>query len=224
MDAVVLAAGSSTRMGPGNEKQLARLGGKPMVVFAIERLLEHESIERIILTCRADRVDSMQELMGRYGLGDRVTAVVGGASRQESVSAGLAHVSTPRVLVHEAARPVITRELLERVISAEGVAVVPTVEIPFTVAVGSGGVMTAEIERNTLHNVQLPQAFDTQVLRDAHAYAAEHGERATEDAQLVFRRGHEVVFVDGLVENIKVTYPIDLTIAHTFIFGEGAPV
>ena len=218
MEAVVLAAGNSTRMGPGNEKQLIRLGGKPMVVFALERLLEHAAIEHVFLTCRADRLEVMSDIMASYELTATVTPVEGGSSRQASVLAGLRHVTSERVLVHEAARPVVSYDLIDRVVSASGIAVVPTVEIPFTVAAGNE-VMTAEIERDTLRNVQLPQVFDTKALIEAHEYAVETGSTATEDSQLVFRRGHEVVFVDGLVQNIKVTYPEDLAIASAWIFG-----
>jgi len=217
MEAIVLAAGNSTRMGPGNEKQLARLGGKPMVVFALERLLEHSAIEHIYLTCRADRIEVMSDVMESYELTSSVTPVEGGESRQASVLAGLRHVTSDRVLVHEAARPVVTYALIDRVVSASGIAVVPTVEIPFTVAAGAD-VMIAEIERDTLRNVQLPQVFETRRLLEAHEYAVETGSTATEDSQLVFRRGHEVVFVEGLVQNIKVTYPEDLAIASAWIF------
>lgn len=189
-----------------------------MVVFALERLLEHPDIEHVYLTTREDRLPRMREVLEAYELGDQVTPVAGGATRQESVLAGLRHVRTERVLVHEAARPVISKALVDRVVTAEGVAVVPTVEIPFTVAVGDGK-MTAEIERSTLKNVQLPQAFDTKVLLEAHEHAAETGASSTEDSQLVFRRGHEVVFVEGLVQNIKVTYPEDLAIAEAWIYS-----
>jgi len=218
MQAIVLAAGNSTRMGPGREKQFERVGGKPMMIFALERLLEHPSIEHVFLTSRADRLDAMAQVLESYELGESVTPVEGGATRQASVLAGLRHVTSPRVLVHEAARPVITMELIERVVDSDAAAVVPVIEIPFTVAAGTD-VMTAEIERDTLRNVQLPQVFDTAKLLEAHEYAVESGGSSTEDSQLMFRRGHEVVFVDGLVENIKVTYPEDIAIASGWIFG-----
>lgn len=219
MDAVVLAAGRSTRMGAGRDKQLDRLGGKPLMVFAIERLLDHDAIDRVVVTTRDDRVDRVNEVIASYSLDDLVEVVVGGSSRQESVRIALEHVHSERVLIHEAARPLITSELIERVVSAEGDAVVPVVEIPFTVAIGADR-MEDEIDRDTLRNVQLPQVFDTELLKRAHRVAVEQGATSTEDSQLVFRLGATVTFVDGLVENIKVTYPVDLVIAHAWIFGE----
>lgn len=219
MDAVVLAAGRSTRMGPGSDKQLDRLGGKPLMVFAIEKLLDHSAVDRVVLTTRDDKVDRVNEVLVSYSLVDSVKVVVGGATRQESVKLALDHVESSRVLIHEAARPLITAELVDRVTAPNGPAVVPVIEIPFTVAIGDDK-MDAEIDRQTLRNVQLPQVFNTEMLKQAHAQAAADGASSTEDSQLVFRTGVPVTFVDGIVENIKVTYPIDLIIAHEWIFGD----
>lgn len=219
MDAIVLAAGRSTRMGAGRDKQLDRLGGKPLMVFAIEKLLEHSSVDRVVLATREDKLGQVYEVLESYSLVDAVQVVVGGATRQESVKLALDHVESSRVLIHEAARPLITNELIDRVTAPNDPAVVPVIEIPFTVAIG-GDRMDAEIERKRLRNVQLPQVFDTELLKRAHVQAALEGASSTEDSQLVFRTGVPVTFVDGVVENIKVTYPIDLVIAHEWIFGD----
>jgi 2-C-methyl-D-erythritol 4-phosphate cytidylyltransferase len=221
MDAVILAAGRSTRMGEGRDKQLDRLGGKPLMVFAIEKLLDHDAVDRVVLTTRDDKVDRVKEVLSSYSLTDQVHVIVGGVTRQESVSLALEHVESDRVLIHEAARPLISAELIDRVTSPDDPAVVPVIEVPFTVAVG-GDQMTAEIERKTLRNVQLPQVFNTAILKEAHSRAAAEGQQSTEDSQLVFRLGVPVTFVAGLVENIKVTYPADLVIAHEWIFGDEA--
>ncbi len=219
MDAIVLAAGRSVRMGAGKEKQLMRIGGKPMFIFAVERLLDHGAIDQVILVVRDDRIEHIQSVLDSYQLGDSVMVVPGGATRQESVWCGLQHVTSERVMVHEAARPVISRPLLDRVVAPDDDAVVPVVEIPFTVAVG-GDLMEEMVERNTLRNVQLPQVYRTQVLREAHDLAMRDEFVSTEDSQLVFRMGTPVRFVEGSVENIKVTYPVDFVVAHEWIFGE----
>jgi len=107
-------------------------------------------------------------------------------------------------------------EHFDRVVAVDAPAVVPTHSIPFSVSIG-GDVMEAEIDRSILHDVQLPQAFDTQILRAAHERAVERGETATEDGVLVFRAGHEVRFVEGLPRNLKVTYPVDLVIVESLL-------
>jgi 2-C-methyl-D-erythritol 4-phosphate cytidylyltransferase len=206
-------------MGEGIDKQLVRVGGKPIMIFSLEILLDHPSIDRAVIACQPDRDDEIAAILADYRLDEKCQIVSGGDTRQESVRLGLEAVSSSRVLVHEAARPLITAELIDRLVAEAAPAVVPTIEIPFSVAIG-GDVMTAETDRATLRNIQLPQLFDTQVLRDAHTRARDEGQSSTEDSSLVFRTGHEVRFVEGLSENLKVTYPLDLVVAETLLFGE----
>jgi len=203
-------------MGTGVSKQLVRIGGKPIMLFSIDTLFAHPEIERIVLTYPQGDEESITSVLHDYHL-ERVEMVEGGSTRQESVRKALELITTPRMLLHESARPLITRELIDRVIAVDAPAVVPTYAIPFSVAVG-GDVMEAEIDRSTLRDIQLPQAFDTEILRAAHQRALERDETATEDGMLVFRDGHEVRFVEGLPRNLKVTYPVDLVIAENLIF------
>ena len=107
-------------------------------------------------------------------------------------------------------------------IAVEAPAVVPTYAIPFSVSIG-GEVMEAEIDRSVLNDVQLPQAFDTEIFRDAHQAAFDKGETATEDGVLVFRAGYEVRFVEGLPRNLKVTYPVDLVIVACLLDATSGP-
>lgn len=219
MDAVVLAAGKSSRMGEGVSKQLTRIGGKPMMVFSIERLLEHEEIDRIIVTCPQSLLEQIRGMLGDFRLDNNCVVIAGGATRQESVALALENVQTERVLIHEAARPLITEKLLDRVIGHGGPATVPVTEVPFTVAVGAD-TMESDLNRSTLRNVQLPQVFDTAVLRSAHENARTNGLQSTEDSQLVFWLGQPVAFVEGSESNLKVTYPVDLLVAEALVYGE----
>ena len=219
MDTILLAAGRSVRMGGGQGKQLMRIGGRPMLIFSLERLRSHPDVDLIVITCPPDQQAGIQKVVDDFEVAN-VKLVSGGSSRQESVALALEHVTTSRVIVHEAARPMITHELLDRLIAVDGDAVVPTWEIPFTVAVGDT-VMRDEIDRSTLRNVQLPQVFDTEVLRDAHRQAVEKGQDATEDSMMVFRTGRTVHFVEGSADNLKVTYPVDAYVVNALIFGDG---
>lgn len=216
-------------MGGASQKQLMRVGGRPMLIFSLERLRSHPAMDTIIITCPADRIDDVQRIVHDFSV-PGVALITGGPSRQASVRLALAEVGTPRVLVHEAARPMITHDLIDRVVKAEGDAVVPTWEVPFTVAAaaqpetpaGGTDLMAAEVPRATLRNVQLPQVFDTEVLRSAHVRARELGEESTEDSALVFRMGRAVTFVEGAADNLKVTYPVDAFVVHSFMFGAGS--
>lgn len=218
MDAILLAAGTSRRMGAGVDKQLTRLAGKPVMIFSLERLINHKSIDRVIVTAAPGNIESITAMLADYSLENCCMVVEGGSTRQESVTCGLEHVSTERVLIHEGARPLIDDELIDRVLSINADCVVPTVPIPFTVAVG-GDTMSAELERSELHNVQLPQAFTTEIIKQAHEIAQQKNQVATEDSVLVHRIGYEVVFVEGSNKNIKITHPEDLVIAERLIFG-----
>ncbi len=219
MDTILLAAGRSVRMGGGVGKQLMRIGGRPMIIFSLERLRSHPAVDQIIVTCPPDQLEPIGKVVDDFAISN-VKLVAGGRSRQESVLLALESVTSPRVMVHEAARPMISHELIDRLLEVEADAVVPAWEVPFTVAIGDT-VMRGEIDRSTLRNVQLPQVFDTAVLREAHQEALAKGEEATEDSMMVFRTGHEVRFVEGSPDNIKVTYPVDAYVVHALIFGEG---
>lgn len=217
MDAIVLAAGSSSRMGTGNEKAFMRLAGKPMMVTAVQLLIERPEIHRVVVVVRRESQATAAALLTAYLLDERVAVVAGGRSRQESVWCGLQMVESERVVVHEAARPLVSTELLDRILAPMNPAVVPVIPIPFTVAVGDS-VMEESTERSRLRNIQLPQVYDTDVLRRAHTAAREQRLESTEDSQLVFAQGVEVLFVEGAIENIKITYPFDLRVAQSWLY------
>ena len=219
MDAIMLAAGRSTRIGPGQEKQLYRIGGKPMLIISLEKLLSHPGIDRAIITCPHGRVDNIEAIVTEYTLGP-CKFIEGGETRQESVYLALQQVQSNRVLIHEAARPLLTVELISRVLEhPDEPAVVPTVDVPFTTSIGDK-YMEGELDRARLRNIQLPQVFDTSILRKAHEDARANKSASTEDSMLVFRLGHPVRFVEGDIQNIKVTFPIDLKIAKELIFSD----
>ena len=219
MDAIMLAAGRSTRMGPGLDKQLYRIGGRPMLVIALEKLLTHSQFDQTIVACPPGRRDEIESVVAGYRLGPCMF-IEGGQTRQESVWLALQHVGTARVLIHEAARPMVSHDLISRVMAhPDEDAVVPTTPLPFTIAIGDDH-MEGELERSRLHNVQLPQVFDTQVVRKAHEQARLDGATSTEDSSLVFRLGRKVKFVQGDVENIKVTWPVELMIVQSLIYSE----
>jgi 2-C-methyl-D-erythritol 4-phosphate cytidylyltransferase len=215
MDAILLAAGRSTRMGGSVPKQLVLIAGRPLVLYSLDVLLAHPAVGTIVLTHPPGEKTALAAALPP-GVGERLVMVEGGETRQESVRRALEAVTTQRVLLHETARPLITAALIDRVVAVDAPAVVPTHAIPFSVSIG-GDVMEAEIDRSTLHDVQLPQAFDTAILRAAHERARQRGESVTEDGVLVFRLGHEVRFVTGLPRNLKVTYPVDLTLVESVL-------
>jgi 2-C-methyl-D-erythritol 4-phosphate cytidylyltransferase len=150
-----------------------------------------------------------------------VKAVVpGGAERQDSVNAGLAALATEGVLVHDAARPLVTVAQIEaccRAVERCGAAAL-AVPVKDTIKVeGEPGFMTATPDRKTLWAVQTPQAFVRRELIEAHLAAKEEGAAATDDTMLLERRGRKVAIVPGDYRNLKITTPEDLPVAELFL-------
>jgi 2-C-methyl-D-erythritol 4-phosphate cytidylyltransferase len=204
-------------MGKPVPKQFLRLFGKPIMIYALEILEKLETIDSIYITYNPEFRRLYEDTLNAYNL-SKCELVPGGSSRQESVLNGLKRVKTNRVLIHEAARPMITVEFVQKLLKYEEKAVVPTVPIPFTVSQG-GDYMEAELDRSKLHNIQLPQVFDVQTLLKAHELAQKEKYLATEDGLLVFRLGEKVRFVPGLENNIKITTSFDLILAENIFIG-----
>ena len=145
--------------------------------------------------------------------------VAGGATRQESVARGLAAIETEQVVVHDAARPLVTEDLLGDVLAALDHADGAFAAIPLrdTLAHVRDHAMTGIVPRAEIVSVQTPQAFWTAALKDSHARATAEGiNDASDDAQLLVHFGYRVVPVPGDERNVKVTYPSDVLLAELF--------
>ena len=150
-------------------------------------------------------------------VGDVPGGVPGGRRRRDSVYAGIAELDGVEfVLIHDAARPLVTRALVLRVIDrltrGDVDGVIPAVPLSDTIKQISGEDVVDTVDRSTVVAVQTPQGFRLTTLRDAHERNAEQD--ATDDAQLVELMGGRVVTVPGEAENLKITYPADLELAR----------
>lgn len=211
--AVVVAAGSGLRAGPGEPKAWRLLGGKPIVRWSVEGLLSAGAREVIVVVAR-DRVAQADEaLAGLEGW----KAVTGGRTRAESVQAGLAAISAGRsqpVLIHDAARPFVTREHVDRLLAALELAdgAVPALPVPDTLKRGEG-LIDETVSREGLWRAQTPQAFRTGRLKAAYRRWPAN-EEPTDDAAVVERAGGHVAMVPGDPMLMKLTYPEDFLMAE----------
>lgn len=209
---LVLAAGSGSRY--GGPKQFERLGGRRIIDRSVAAAGAVSDGVVLVVPLSAPGL-----IPDEAGASPRVDVrVQGGASRSDSVRAGLAVVPADAdvVVVHDAARPLASRAIFERVINAvnDGAdAAVPAVPVVDTVKRVQGRDVVETLDRSELVAVQTPQAFAADVLRRAHA----DGGDATDDAGLVESMGGSVVVVEGGPENLKITCPQDLLIAETFL-------
>jgi 2-C-methyl-D-erythritol 4-phosphate cytidylyltransferase len=165
-------------------------------------------------------IDRVRELVATYGLGQVSAVVAGGLKRQQSVALGLQALRRcDVVLVHDGARPLVTADIIERVVEAavEHGAAVPAVPVRDTIKRVDGDRVVETLNRDELRAVQTPQGFRYELLVQAHERAREEGFYGTDDATLVERLGHPVAVVPGSPENLKITTPEDLLLAEALL-------
>jgi len=216
MDCIYLAAGIGKRLKKEIPKQFFKINGKPILIYALEVLEKVDWIENIYVTYNADYKELYEQAFSDYNI-SKVRLTEGGETRQESVFKALQKVNTEKVFIHEAARPLIFKSFIDNFMNFKNeVALVPTIPIPFTVSEGNE-YMTGVLDRSKLHNIQLPQMFNTEVLKRAHLKAIEEKFEATEDSLLVFKYGNKVRFIEGYENNLKITTPFDIIIAEQLL-------
>jgi len=221
--AIVVAAGSGSRFGNAVPKQFLDLGGQALVIRAVRAAA---ACDGVVVVVPAANAELRLNEEGTFIVGGPGAVVAGGATRSASVRAGLAAVpdNAEIIVVHDAARPLATAELFERVVAAVRAGAdgaVPGLPVPDTikrVEAGGGGTLVVEtLDRPALRAIQTPQAFRAAVLRRAHA----GGGDATDDAALVEALGATVVVVDGDPANLKITGPDDLARAEALLARRG---
>lgn len=216
--AVIVAAGSATRMG-GIDKVMAQLGGEPMIRRTVRAFQDCDAVSEIVVVTREDLILPITSLCAYM---PKVIAVVaGGKSRQESVHLGLNALSGKVRLaaIHDGARPLVTWQVIDRVIRAANTygAAAPAIPVKDTIKVVQGGVVKQTPDRATLFAVQTPQVFDFDLLRGALKKAQTEKVQVTDDCSAVERMGMAVKIVEGDERNIKVTTPLDLKIAELLL-------
>jgi 2-C-methyl-D-erythritol 4-phosphate cytidylyltransferase len=229
LSAVVVAAGRSQRM--GFDKLLTPLGGQPLLAHTLDRLLQTELPEEIILVIRPGSEAEMEATIAPLRERGNIRVVFGGAQRQDSVQAGLKAVSgsSEYVMVHDAARPFVTRELIDAVLTAAKLSDAAVCGAPCSDSlkeVAEDGLVVQSVDRSRLWTVQTPQIFRTKLLRDAYQAALASGEVFTDDTAVVEKMGHPVRIVLYHGINLKVTTPADWSLAEALLRageGEGSP-
>lgn len=216
--AVIVAAGRGERLGLDRPKAFAKLNGRPLLAESLERLEWSEWVDSIVVAAPPDWEEPVILLAEELGCGKVVAAVPGGESRAASVRAGLAEVPDDAavVLVHDAARPVLAEEVIERLLTTlnEGWdGVVPGLPISDTVKRVDRDQVVETVDRESLVVAQTPQAFVWPVLRDA---AADGGE-ATDCAAMVEARGGRIKVVAGDPRLVKVTDQSDLELVERWL-------
>jgi len=229
--AIVPAAGLGTRMGADQPKQFLELDGMPLIIFTLRRLAVCSAITEFLIATRAEDMMWLQDKVAKAALGRPARVIHGGDSRQQSVANALAQVdpATEIVLVHDAVRPFVTPDQVDRVIAearARGAAIlgIPAIDTVKEVKRASlpedVALISATISRERIVLAQTPQAFSYALIRDAFRKAEQDGMTGSDEAVLVERMGRDVYVVLGSERNLKITRPADMELARFYLDQE----
>lgn len=227
---IIPAAGLGTRMGRErsgvSRKQFMLLDGAPILIHTIRKFLRCPSVKEIVIALRAEDMDWARALVAQEHASKPVRLVAGGDTRQESVENALAAVSRDAqlVAVHDAVRPFVDPEIVERVIAEAahtGATIVGIVPVDTVKQMHRMDKIKATLPREHLVLAQTPQVFRKDLLQEAFAAAKADGFTGTDEASLVERLEKvDVSVVQGSDRNIKITKPSDMELAHLFLEEE----
>lgn len=219
---IILAGGSSTRYGTGENKTLVELLGRPVLEYSLRVFLGSPAVDEVILAARAGEEATLRALAESLSPEKPVTVVTGGKDRAESVQNALTAAKGERVLIHDGARPLVTKELLEDCLAALEEADGATIATPSRDTVklaDEEGYAEATTDRSRTWLIQTPQAFYREELLALHRALGDGPERGqiTDDCMLLERAGRRVKLVPGRRENIKITTPADRELAEFYL-------
>lgn len=218
--AVIVAAGSSVRM--GSDKIMAALRGIPVLVWTLRAFEQSPYVDEIILVTREDKLEHGAMLCKKYNIGKVTKVVVGGATRTESVLAGVSETrrGAKLIAIHDGARPLVSQALIKRTVLAanDNLSAVPVIKCADTMkAVDGDGRLAGTIDRDGIVRVQTPQVFDASLIKGALTKAVKDGLSLTDDCSAMDMMGVKTVAVEGEDTNIKITTPPDMAIADALL-------
>lgn len=222
--AVIVAAGSSSRM--GRDKILMELCGMPVIARTLLAFEQTEGVDEIVVVTKLDRLQEVADICSKYGISKTSKVVCGGRTRAESALAGVSQVSedVDVVAIHDAARPLVSKNLIDRVLCAaeDNLAVAPAVRATDTVRIlNAKGAVQQTPERELVALVQTPQAFSADIIKGALTRAVEKQLPVTDDCSAAELCGVKVCIIDGEPDNIKLTTSRDVYLAAKILSDKG---
>ena len=220
--AIIAAAGTGSRMASERPKQFLQLAGMPIIFHTLKPFEQCASIHEVIVVLPAEESAAFLAQAGKHGLRKLARVVPGGATRAESVKRGLQAIRAATaeiVAVHDGVRPFVTVEEIENTVEAarrDGAAILATPATD-TIKLVEGDSIVRTLERENLRRALTPQCFRYELLCRAYEQVDVADASLTDESVLVERLGHSVTVVAGSARNIKITTPLDLLIAETFL-------
>jgi len=224
VNALIVAAGEGKRIGSAVPKPFLPIGDRPMILHTLRRFEESRTVRKVVLLTSKKEISRCQELVRSDSQLRGLECIIrpGGLRRQDSVSQGLTQLDADCevVIIHDGVRPFVSSRLIDRCVEVafkEG-AVIVGVPVRDTIKVISTGRLVRETPpRDSLWEIQTPQVFRTEIIREAYRQAVLEGTEATDDAMLVERLGKNVTLLEGQTTNIKITVPEDFLFAETLL-------
>lgn len=218
--AIIPGAGTGQRMDSPTPKIFLELRGKTIIEHVIETFASIDEINNILLAAPAGwKARATEIFAGRFT--EKLSIIEGEATRQDTIFTALQTLpkETKMIVVHDAARPLVSKELIKEVIAGakEHGACIPTLPCEETVKRVRSGHVVETLSRDEIHIVQTPQAFYFEAIVEAHNHARERKWRVTDDATLVERSGRPVAAIPGDIKNIKITRQTDIKFAELFL-------
>lgn len=212
VNAIIPAGGTSSRFGNKN-KLLEKINNKEVIKYTVEAF-EKSEVDEIIICAN---ISIMDELKAIFKNSPKVKIIEGGSTRQDSVFNGLQASECDYVLIHDGARPMITTDIInlaiEEVITKKALTVATkTID---TIKEVSDGKIIKTIDRAKLYNTQTPQAFEYNLIKNAHQKL--YGQNFTDDAGMLEQLGQTVYIINGSYKNIKITTQNDIQIAKIYL-------
>jgi len=225
--AIIPAAGSGSRIGSSSYKQFIEIKGKPIIVHTLDRFQQASVVDEMVVVLPPDKVEEFSRIIDVYGFYKPLHFVAGGERRQDSVYKGFLSLNEEEaeiIVVHDAVRPLVETDLIQRVVerarlTGAAIAAIPAVDT--IKEVSSEDMVVATPERSALRQVQTPQAFAFTILREAFKRAYADSYCGTDDSSLVERIGVSVAVVLGSPLNIKITTPEDVRFAELILEERG---
>src|SRR5262249_534423 len=217
LTAIIVAAGDSRRM--GFDKLFATIAGNPVITHTIHAIERADSVSEIVVVAREDRLDEIKTIVRNENFKTVQSIVPGGKHRQDSVRAGLDHLEAGAkyVAVHDAARPLITAQQIERVFEQCRIRSAASLAEPISDTLKYADTeffVTGPVDRHQLYAMQTPQIFERQLIEDAYRAVYEESLSVTDEVSAVERLGRKVILVPNQDLNFKITYPRDLDLAE----------
>jgi len=221
--AIILASGSGKRFGDDLPKQFTKLAGKTMLEHSVEAFEGVNSIDSIILVVTPEYVDYVKEIVDKNNYKKVIKVIAGGAERKDSSYIGVNAVdeNEANVLIHDCARPLISKRIIKDCISALSIHDAVAVGIPSTDTMieVKDNIIKSIPKRENLMRIQTPQCFKLSVIKKAHELS-KNDKNFTDDCGLVVKHDLcDIYIVSGERSNIKITYPEDIYFAENFIKG-----